>query len=334
LSRKDLDDIRSSPETIRLLDRLIDGRVTKITPEYDLSTEDGFRYPAIDAILETKSQKTIGILSNLYEQGILKREFHDKIFQCPKCGSFQIKLNPSCPNCKSFNLSRNNALEHLPCGHVDFEGEFKKGNQFACPKCGKELRQIGVDYLRLGVLHKCRDCNETFHETLDQLRCMKCMSIFSQAEVKEKDLYAYTLNEAMREKVLIEIRPKRQIEDILKKWGYRIQNSTVEGRSGTKHEFDIFAVWKSGIFEHRIAIGISIAENQVEPEEILRLFAKAHDTDAHKIIMIAVPKMSPNARFFADHYKIICIEAQELNQAIKELEEETLTKPALTGETK
>lgn len=34
-------------------------------------------------------------------------------------------------------------------------------------------------------------------------------------EIQEKDIYAYALNEAMRDKIMIEIRPKRQIEELL-----------------------------------------------------------------------------------------------------------------------
>jgi len=334
LSKKDLVDTDFNSRTIRLLDRLLDGRVRRITPEYDLSAEDGISYPAVNAILETGSQKTIRILNSLHEQGILEREFYDKNYRCPKCGSFQIKLSPSCPNCRGFNLSRNNALEHLTCGHVDFEEEFRKGNRFACPKCRKELRQIGVDYLRVGILHQCRDCKETFHEPLNYLRCIKCKSNFPQEEAGERDIYAYALNESMREKVSIEIRPKRQIEEILRKRGYRIQNSTVEGRSGAKHEFDIFAVLKSGTLEHRIAIGISVSQTQVEPEEVLRLFAKAQDVGAHKIVIIAVPKLSPDAKFFADYYGITSTEARELDRAVKELEVGILSELGLTGETK
>jgi hypothetical protein len=305
----------------------MDGRLTKIIPEYDITTKQGYRYPEVDTILETQSEETVKILNDLYEEGILKREFYDKIFQCQKCGSFQVKLNPVCPNCNSFNLSKDRTIEHLECGHVDFEENFKTEKGYVCPKCGKELKQIGVDYSRPGILYKCRDCNEIFGEPLDRWRCMKCLSTFPRMEIKEKDIYTYTLNDAVRDKILLEIRPKRQIEEFLKRGGYDVQSSTrIAGRSGMKHEVDIFAVKKSGIFEHKIIIGLSSAEHEVGPEEVLRLFAKAQDIGVHESVLIAIPKASKDTKFFAAYHGIRCIEASELDQALKELEGRPLKK--------
>jgi len=183
---------RKNPQIFRLLERLLDGRITKIVPEYDPESEEGYSYPEIDAILETSSKETIRILDELYKEGILKRKFYDKIFSCKECGSFKVKPSPQCPMCKSLNISKNRAIEHLECGHVDLEKNFRTEKGLVCPKCGKELKQIGVDYSRVGTLYECQDCKERFSEPTNMLRCMKCGTVFPQEEAGEKNIYVYT----------------------------------------------------------------------------------------------------------------------------------------------
>jgi len=310
------------PQIFRLLERLLDGRIKKIVPEYDLESEEGYSYPEIDAILETSSKETIKILDELYKEGILKRKFYDKIFLCKECGSSKIKISPRCPMCKSFNISKSRAIEHLECGYVDLEENFRTERGLVCPKCGKKLKQIGVDYSRVGTLYKCEDCKERFSEPVNTLRCMKCGTIFPQEELVEKNVYSYTLNEAMRNKLLLQIKPKRLIENLLRSKGYEVQSSVpIVGQSGVRHELDIYAVKKTDSSEHKIVVGLSGAKDEVPPEEVLKLFAKATDIGANETIMVAIPKASKETKFFADHYGIKCIEASELDQAQIKLKE-------------
>jgi len=318
---------KKNPQIFRLLERLLDGRITKIVPEYDIESEEGYSYPEIDAILETPSRETIKILDELYKEGILKREFYDKIFSCKECGSYKIKVSPQCPMCKSSNISKGRAIEHFECGYVGTEEKFKTEKGFVCPKCHKELKQIGVDYSRVGTLYECQNCKERFSEPADMLRCMKCGATFPKEEAIEKNIYVYTLNEAMRNKILLQIRPKRLIEKILKNEGYKVQSSIpVVGQSGIKHEIDIYAVKKTDSSERKVIVGLSGAKNEVPPEEILKLFAKSTDIGANETILVAIPKASRETKFFADHYGIKCIEAADLDQAHSELTNRTEAK--------
>jgi len=311
-----------NPQIFRLLERLLDGRITKIVPEYDLESEEGYSYPEIDAILETSSKETIKILEDLYKEGILKRKFYDKIFSCKECGSFKVKINPQCPVCRTSNISKGRAIEHLECGYVGQEEDFKTERGYVCPKCGKELKQIGVDYSRVGTFYKCHDCKETFSEPTNMLRCMKCGAIFPQDEAVEKTIYSYTFNEAMRNKILLQIKPKRFIEKLLRDDGYDVQSSVpIVGQSGVRHELDIYAVKKSDSTERKVIVGLSGARDEVPPEEVLKLFAKAMDIGANETIMIAIPKASKETKFFADHYGIKCIEASELDKAQMKVKE-------------
>jgi len=314
--------VKKNPQIFRLLERLLDGRITKIVPEYDFESEEGYRYPEIDTILETSSKETIKILDELYKEGILKRKFYDKIFSCKECGSFKVKINPQCPACKCSNISKGRAIEHLECGYVGLEENFRTEKGLVCPKCGKELKQIGVDYSRVGTLYECQECEERFSEPANMLRCMKCGAVFPLEEAGEKNIYSYTFNEAMRNKILLQIKPKRLIENLLRSEGYEVQSSVpIVGQSGIRHELDIYAVKKTDSSERKVIVGLSGAKDEVPPEEVLKLFAKATDIGANETIMVAIPKASKETRFFADHYGIKCIEASELDQAQMKLKE-------------
>jgi len=119
----------------------------------------------------------------------------------------------------------------------------------------------------------------------------------------------------MRSKILLQIKPKRFIEDLLRNEGYEVKSSVpILGESGIKHELDIYAVKKTDSSERKVIVGLSGAKDEVHPEEVLKLFAKATDIGADETIMVAIPKASKETKFFADHYGIKCIEASELGK--------------------
>ena len=78
---------------------------------------------------------------------------------------------------------------------------------------------------------------------------------------------------------------------------------------------------KTDSSERKIVVGLSGAKDEVPPEEVLKLFAKATDIGADETIMVAIPKASKETKFFADHYGIKCIEASELDQAQMKIKE-------------
>jgi len=124
----------------------------------------------------------------------------------------------------------------------------------------------------------------------------------------------------MRDKLKVEIRPKRLIEEFLAKDGYEVQSpATVTGTSGVEHEIDLFAKKKSGFFEHKIIVGIAYGDKEVGQEEVLKIFAKAMDIGAQDTILIAIPKLSPTAQKLVTYYRVKVFEAKDLDQAVAQL---------------
>ena len=308
------------PRVLRLLEQMLDGKITEINPVLDPSAKLGFRYPAIDELLELPSEQTIPILESLAKDGVLEKKFFDKILYCPKCNSLNIRLSTHCFKCGSANIGKGIVLEHFPCGYVGPEEAFRAEAGYICPKCKKELKLIGTDYRNLGVRYKCQNCGEIFSEPTEKWHCLNCLEYFPKGESLEVNTYSYKFNEANRDKLMIELRPKRQIEEFLRRDNYDVKSSTkIRGTSGAEHEIDLYAVKKSGIFEHKIVVGISSSEKEVGQEEVLKLFAKAYDVGAKDIILIAIPKLSKDARDFANYYHMRTFEAEDLEKAIGQL---------------
>jgi len=303
------------PRVLRLLERMLDGKIAEINPVLDPSAKLGFRYPAIEDLLELPSEQTIPILENLAKDGILEKRFFDKILHCPRCNSLNIRLSTHCFKCASANIGKGIVLEHFPCGYVGPEETCR-----TCPKCKKELKLIGTDYRNLGVLYKCQNCSEIFSEPTEKWHCLNCLEYFPKGESLEANTYSYRFNEAKRDQLVIELRPKRQIEEFLSQDNYDVQSSAkIRGTSGAEHEIDLYAVKKSGIFEHKIVVGISSSEKEVGQEEVLKLFAKAYDVGAKDIILIAIPKLSKDAQDFANYYHMRTFEVENLEKAIEQL---------------
>jgi len=308
------------PRVLRLLERILDGKIGVIEPVLEPSSPGGFRYPVVDELLETSGDESIKILESLVEAGTLQKRFYDKIFSCPVCGSFNGVLSTQCPACGSAHIRRGRTLEHLPCAFVGLEEEFKADPGYTCPKCRKELRLLGTDYRIAGKSYKCQNCGEVFPDSVERWHCLRCSKYSPIEDAPESIVYSYQLNEAVRDRLRVELRPKRQIEEFLVKEGYEVQSpATVTGTSGVEHEIDLFAKKVSGFFEHKIVLGIVYGSPEVGQDEVLKMFAKGMDLGAQDIILIAMPKLSPIAQKLVSFYRMKVFEAKDLDRAVAQL---------------
>ena len=115
------------------------------------------------------------------------------------------------------------------------------------------------------------------------------------------------------EKEPFEFKSKSQLIEYLKRHAYQVdENAEVTGRSGARHTLDILATRDDGIVTHYIAIGIEVAENQVELDKVFDFDDKAYDSGLLDKILIAVPRLSREARQFAKRQHIRVFEVAEL----------------------
>lgn len=308
-----------SEKVSKLVAEMLAGKIVLIKPELDFTSELGFSYPVVEKLLGVRGEGAVAILESLVDKGALVREFFDRILRCPHCHSVNLRPSNCCPKCGSRNLARGRVLEHISCRFVGLEDEFVNRDSYICPKCGSELRISGGDYQSLGLMNKCQDCYEIFAQPEIQWRCLKCGVLTPQDSINEVNVYSYRFNEARREWLEFEAKPKAQLIEFLKKLGYEVaEDAVAKGRSGAEHRIDILATKDDGIVVHDIAIGIKVAGGQIGLGEVCDFDDKAYDSGIHDKVLVVQPGLRPEAEKFASQQRIKVLKASELEAVLAE----------------
>ena len=308
-----------SEKASRLVAEMLAGKIVLIEPELDFSSAPGFSYPVVERLLGVGGEEAVAILESLVDKGALVREFFDRILRCPHCHSVNLRPSNCCPKCGSRNLARGRVLEHISCRFVGLEDDFVSGDSYICPKCGSELRISGGDYQSLGLMNKCQDCYEIFAQPEIQWRCLKCGALTPQDSINEVNVYSYRFNEARREGLEFEVKPKSQLIEFLRNLGYEVaEDAVVKGRSGAEHKIDILATKDDGIVVHDIAIGIKVAGGDIGLGEVCDFDDKAYDSGIHDKVLVVQPGLRPEAEKFASQQRIKVLKVKGLEVVLAE----------------
>jgi ssDNA-binding Zn-finger/Zn-ribbon topoisomerase 1 len=308
-----------SEKASQLVETMLAGKIVLIKPELDFDSELGFSYPVVEKLLGVGMPEAVAIMESLVDKGALVKEFFDRVLRCPHCRSVNLRPASCCPKCGSRNLARGRVLEHVSCRFVGLEDEFVSGDSYICPKCGSELHVIGGDYQSLGLMSKCQDCYEIFAQPEIQWRCLKCGVLTSPDSVNEVDVYSYRFNEARREWLEFEVKPKTQLLEFLKKLGYEVtEDAVVKGRSGAEHKIDILATKDDGIVVHDIAIGIKVVGGEIGLGEVCDFDDIAYDSGIHDKVLVVQPGLRPEAEKFASQQRIKVLKVRGLETVLAE----------------
>jgi len=304
------------------LAKFMTGEIGRLEPVYDPKL--GYRYPPVEAIVGDASSAE-SFLTRLYEAGILERRIYDKIVYCPKCGSANISIHYCCSYCKSFDIQRSALIEHVRCGYMDVEENFRKGNKLVCPKCREESKKPDVDYRRAGMWCTCKECAKSFDVPLAAHFCRECKENFTFEDAVIKDAYAYSLKKEAKEEVALGWVIIAPIREFLTENGFEVESPAfLKGKSGANHKFDI-AAHKRGATKKAMVIDLaSSTEDVVSEQPVIALFAKIFDVSPDRAYLIAIPKMSENGKKMAELYNIQIIEARNQREAIKALRDKLL----------
>jgi hypothetical protein len=300
-----------------LLSKFVSGELSKLTPIYD--PKRGYRYPVAEKIVGDPAT-TDELLNHLFEVGILERELYDKIIYCPNCDAANVSVHYCCPHCKSFNIRKSALIEHVPCGYIDTEEQFRKKGTLVCPKCGKKLSKPDVDYRKAGVWCTCNECDKSFDIPVTFHFCRDCNQRFSFEDGLYKDVYLYKMSsKVMQEAALgpILIGP---IKEFLEKRGFAVETpGFLKGRSGASHMFDIMAS-RGGVSRNVTVIDLATAaEDVVSEQSVIGMFAKVYDVSPDRACLIVIPKMNEDGKRLAALYKIELIEAKGRKEALQRL---------------
>ncbi len=302
-----------------LLSNFLSGQIKTLEPVYDPQT--GYRYPVVETIVGDASQVE-PFLSKLYDAGVLEKKLFDKVIFCPKCGSADVSFHYCCPFCKSFDIQKSSLIEHVKCGYMDLEANFREGDKYVCPKCHEELRKIDVDYRKAGIWCTCKDCNKSFDIPVSEHFCRSCHAISTFEEASLKDVYSYTLKENVKAESSLSWFLAAAIREFLVQEGLKVEGPAfLKGKSGAHHSFDIVA-YKGAESQKVIVVDLAAStENVVSEQPVIALFAKIFDVSPERAYLIAIPKLSENAKKMAELYNIHAIEAKNQDEAIASLRE-------------
>jgi hypothetical protein len=304
------------------LTKFLSGELNEIEPSYD--SKLGYRYETVETIVGNPS-KAEAFLDKLYEAGILTRKLHDEGVFCPKCNSAGISVHYCCPYCKSFNIKKSALIEHVKCGYMDVEENFRKGDKLICQKCHDELRKSDVDYRRAGVWCSCKDCNKSFDIPVVKLFCRDCQEDFTFENAVLKDVYIYALKEDARREAAegwVLISP---IREFLSQNGFEVKSPAfLKGKSGANHMFDIVASRGETAKSVTVVDLATSTDNVVSEQPVIALFAKIYDVSPEAAYLIAIPKLNDNARKMAELYNIQAIEAKNEKETINNLKEKMM----------
>ena len=188
--------LKLNEKKLALLEAIQDMENRTIGPVVDQTRPMGYRYPVVEEIFYTDDEnKVIRYLNDLVVKGLLYKTVQDKIHLCPYSQHHDINFREVCPQCNRVDIEKTEMIHHFSCGFVGPEPKYVRGPEYICPKCGKILRHIGVDYEKPSDAFMCHMCDRIF--TSPEVRCfsMESQKSFSVDDVILRNIYSYTLTD-------------------------------------------------------------------------------------------------------------------------------------------
>jgi hypothetical protein len=133
-------------------------------------------------------------MAALEEQNIVAKTPYCSTVYCTHCNSQSIEFYMQCPECQNRVLDKGEIIEHFKCGNIGFEASFVRSGKLVCQKCNSELKQLGVDYRRVGVGYRCAN-KHLFSIPKIVFVCAQCREQFDLNEAKLQTQYSYELTE-------------------------------------------------------------------------------------------------------------------------------------------
>jgi len=185
-----------NPEVNSILQAIKEGKITEFKPSF--SYEKGIFYPEVEKIIP-HSSINYDFLEDFEKCGIIRKDrFYDSILTCPSCGSHKVFIKLRCASCGSMDIDRGTAIEHLYCGYVDLGEKFVEGEKLICPKCGRELKAMGIDYRKPGIFFKCNTCDNIRSIPEHEYICGDCQESLSEEQISIKKVFTFKVEPESR----------------------------------------------------------------------------------------------------------------------------------------
>ncbi len=304
------------PAVQLLLSKFLRAEIVELVPEFDLGHT--VRYLEVEDVVEGDSEAAKQLVEKLWDTGIFKRKFHEKIIVCPSCLSANITSDYVCPNCNSIDIERKTLLEHTVCGTIDGIDNFLVEGGLLCPKCNKELIEAGADYQKLGSWFECSQCNKRSDTPSPIHRCRNCGHIFTIRDAGFVTIYAYRLSAEAEDEFKRSYLILKPIGAVLEDFQYRVEMpSQIAGRSGALHRFDVIATKGS----ETVVLDLIASDKDIDEVPVASMYASIFDVAPSQSILVAIPGLTGKGKKLALLYRITVIEATDSQNAADQLKE-------------
>jgi len=315
----------SDPRYQALLKAMRDGKLDVVEPV--VSFDAGVEYPKLREFFDSASEAK-EVLNELVEAGILVPEVAGNVMVCPHCRTHKLMARAVCPACSSSKLSRSAMVEHIQCGHMDFEEKFRSELGLICPRCGKPMGE--ADYRVLSKLYRCLDCKRVFSEPRMEYLCSNGHRL-GEGSLAFEGVSAYKLSPEKRALLEYAILDVEEIVRPLREEGLAVETRAVAvGRSGVAHDFS-FVVWgdaragSEGAKDRPpMIVGLVHTSERVTASDVLALYAKAFDVGAELKLIATRGTVDEEARELAKVYDIEIVESRNPKELVGKVKERVL----------
>jgi hypothetical protein len=308
------------PKVLLLANYLLTEDATELLPTLD--NEAGVRYLEAERITGDDAATIRKWLEELATKGVLRKRFVSKLIRCPKCSSPNTSLHYCCPHCRSIEIDKKALFEHLACGVIDKEDNFKRGGLFICPRCSRQLGELGITHRSVGTWFLCRTCGKPFDRPQSFHVCGECKQFFVIEDASLSDVFAYGLSKDAEAELKSGGLFLKPLKDVMEGLGYRVNVAGVlQGASGTEHRFDLLGSRQRGNVKETIALDVVTSAGYVGEATVVATFAKRYDTNLTKLVLVVVPRIEESGRKLAALYSIKLIEAGSASEAVDKLKD-------------
>ncbi len=257
------------------------------------------------------------LLAELESYRILEKTMIDTVPICPGCQHSNFHVTYVCPYSQHTTLEHGTMLEHYACGNADFESNYRSGlGGLICPKCRRPLKVVGTDYRKLERAYRCNGCGKFFGTPKLNLPCRVCGRKNEEEDLTMAPVYAYRINNLLRSELIANCSLSANVVAFFEKSGFKVTSPMkMPGLSGVEYTFDLGAK-KDG---QLIVLDMVSAEVEVGSQDVVAFFAKVYDAKPSKALLVAFPKMNPEALRLAAMYGVDVVGAQTPDEIMRKL---------------
>ena len=306
------------PKALLLANYLLTESSSELLPTLD--QQFGVRYIEAERVTGDEPAQVRKWLEELLGAGVLQGRFVYKLIICPKCNSNQTPVHYCCPYCRSIDIEKKALFEHLACGIIDKEDNFKKGSELICPSCSQKLGELGITHRAAGTWFLCRSCKKPFDRPLSFHVCNVCKHFFVVEDAGMEDVLAYKLSKTAEAELKSGGVFLKPLKDLLEGLGYNVTIAGVlSGTSGTDHRFDLVGTREVEQQKETIAVDVVSSNGSADVSSVTTMFAKRFDAHPDRAVLVAIPAIMEGAKKLATMYSITLIEASSAPEAVEKL---------------